>query len=342
MKQTDRQLFDLSIWTIVKFFAIVLVLIALYFLRDIFFILFVAFVVASALKPGVDWLVRWKIPRALSVLLFYFLFIGFLILIVKEIIPLLLVQIKELLNNFPIYYRYLEKILILITDYSNQFGGINVLSGSALQTLDEFSFTAGSFWPAISGFFGGVASFVVMLVLTFYMLIEESAVKKFTKNFLPAKYYDVLSDLIEKIQIKISSWAKGQVSLSFIIFALVYLSLSILGVKYALLFALLAFMGEFIPYVGPLLASLPAIFVAFVESPLKGLFVILIFVLIQQAENHVLVPKIMQRAIGLNPLIIIVALLIGAKTAGVAGVILAIPVATVISVVMNEFYLSKE
>ena len=111
-----------------------------------------------------------------------------------------------------------------------------------------------------------------------------------------------------------------------------------LGVKYALVLALLAFLGEFIPYLGPVLAALPAILVAFIDSPLKALFVFIIFVIIQQVENHILVPKIMQKAVGLNPLISILALLIGARLGGVMGVILAIPITTAIIVIISEIF----
>ena len=155
---------------------------------------------------------------------------------------------------------------------------------------------------------------------------------------VPYKYHVFLSELINKIQKKISSWLKGQIVLSLLIGFFVFISMMTLGVKYALVLALLAFLGEFIPYLGPVLAALPAILVAFIDSPLKALFVFIIFVIIQQVENHILVPKIMQKAVGLNPLISILALLIGARLGGVMGVILAIPITTAIIVIISEIF----
>jgi predicted PurR-regulated permease PerM len=116
----------------------------------------------------------------------------------------------------------------------------------------------------------------------------------------------------------------------------------ILDVEYALILALVAFICEFVPYIGPMIAAVAAIFVAFIESPLLALFVLVLFIVIQQAENHILVPRIMQQAVGLNPIISIIAVMIGFKLAGLVGIILAIPVATAIGLIAKELYSGTE
>jgi len=123
---------------------------------------------------------------------------------------------------------------------------------------------------------------------------------------------------------------------------MVYLGLLILGVKYALILALIAAIGEAVPYLGPIMTAIPAVFLAFVQSPIKALLVLILFILVQQLENHILVPKVMQKAVGLNPISSIIALLIGAKIGGIVGMILAIPVATAASVVIYEVWQVKE
>ena len=144
--------------------------------------------------------------------------------------------------------------------------------------------------------------------------------------------------LITRIQHKLGLWLKGQLILSLIIFGLVFIGLSIIGVEYALLLAFVAGVFEIIPFLGPTLAAIPAAFFGFTQSPVLGLLVIALYVLIQQLENHVIVPKVMSKSVGLNPLIVIVAFLVGAKIGGFIGVLLAVPVATAISVFLSDFF----
>jgi predicted PurR-regulated permease PerM len=172
--------------------------------------------------------------------------------------------------------------------------------------------------------------------------VQEDSIKRTTRSLVPKRYQDFVVQLINKIQRKIGKWLKGQLILSLIIGVLSYLGLLILGVKFALVLALIAAIGEFIPYIGPVISAIPAIFLAFVQSPIKALFVLILFIVIQQLENHLLVPKIMQKAVGLNPIISVVALLIGFEVGGVIGAVLAIPVATAISIIIKEMFEEKE
>ncbi|OGF30549.1 hypothetical protein A2300_01690 [Candidatus Falkowbacteria bacterium RIFOXYB2_FULL_35_7] len=338
MSETRNQLVNLSILTIIKFFLVILLIIFLYLIRDLILILFVSLILSSALSPGVDFLTKKKIPRTLSILFFFLLFIAIAIAIITLIVPVLISQFSELLQSGPVYYNKLQTLFSSLQTFSAEHGQ----SDNFLKALNifqsEISASAGGFIGSLFQFFGGIFSFVITLVLTFYLLLEENAIKRASQMIVPYKYHVFLSELINKIQKKISSWLKGQIVLSLLIGFFVFISMMTLGVKYALVLALLAFLGEFIPYLGPVLAALPAILVAFIDSPLKALFVFIIFVIIQQVENHILVPKIMQKAVGLNPLISILALLIGARLGGVMGVILAIPITTAIIVIISEIF----
>jgi predicted PurR-regulated permease PerM len=144
--------------------------------------------------------------------------------------------------------------------------------------------------------------------------------------------------LVNRMQDKIGLWLRGQIILSVIIFLLTYLGLSILGVKYALVLALVAGLTEFVPYLGPILAAIPAVFFAFTQDPMLAVFVIVLYYIIQLFENNFIVPQLMQKVVGLNPVVSIVVLLIGFKVGGIIGVILAIPVATAIGVFAKDIF----
>lgn len=342
MKKTKPKLIDISLISIVKFFLVLMVIVFLYFIKDILAILFVALLLSAAVGPAVNSLARRKIPKSLSVLVMFFLIIAFIAMVIILLIPPISQQLHQFTINLPEYADKVNQFFSSIEKFTWQFSQASGLQTATQAIQQSLQFGAGSVFDTIFSIFGGLISFLVVLVITFYLIVEEDAVRQTTKIIVPNKYQDFLADLIKKIQIKINAWLKGQFILSFIVGLLVYLGLLILGVDYALILALVAFVGEFIPYLGPVLAAIPALFVSFIASPILALFVLILFIIIQQAENHILVPKVMQRAVGLNPVISVIALLLGAKLAGLVGVILAIPVATAFGVLIKEIYLAKE
>ena len=342
MAKTKPQLIDLSILSIIKFFLVVVFLFFVFYTRSIWAIVFVSLILTAALRPSVNRLATWKIPRTASVIAFLLILVGFLAFVVTSFIPLLVEQSSQFIENFPLYSQKLNQVFSSFNQLMPSFGEVENYSETLNELKIFFTPSASSVFSQVVGVFGGLVSFVLMIVLTFYLLIDETGVTQAVKFIIPEKYQSFSTELINKVQKKIAAWLKGQLILSFIVGLLVYVSLLILGVDYALILALLAFVGEFIPYLGPILAAVPAVFVAFVFSPILGLFVLIIFIAIQQAENHILVPKVMQHAVGLNPVISIIALLIGAKIAGLVGVVLAIPTVTAIGVIIKEIYANPE
>jgi len=202
----------------------------------------------------------------------------------------------------------------------------------ALSTATEGVFTA------LSSAFGGVIFLIAVLVLTMYMIIEEDALIKIVKEFTPTRYHSHLGETAMRVQVKMGQWLRGQLFLMLFVGALTYIGLLILGVPFALVLALIAGILELIPYAGPILSAVPAIIVGFSISPVMAVMIIVLYFLVQQLENNLLVPKIMEKAVGLNPVIIIVAVLIGAKLGGILGAILAVPVATIVSVILTDVY----
>ncbi len=332
---------NISSTTIIKIILIFIMFYFFYLIREILAVLFVSLVLASAIDPWVDWMQERKIPRGIGVIIIYLILFLAVGLVTILIVPPIIQELGELYDKFP---QFLEKAFsgaATIKDYSLKYGFLeNVKSniGSITSHIQQAIF---SVFSTVSGVFGSIISFFLVLVITFYMTVEENAIKKVIWSIVPKKHQIYSMQLVNRMQKKIGLWLRGQLILSLIIFILTYLGLLILNIKYALVLALIAGMTEFIPYLGPILASIPAIFLAFTQSHMLAVFVAVLYYIIQLTENNIIVPKLMQKVVGLNPIVSIAVLLIGLKVAGVAGAILSIPVATAVSVFIKDYFEHK-
>ena len=340
-KNVTHTKIDISTWAYLKVLILILTIWFLYLIRDILAIVFFSVILASAVDPVVDALQNRKIPRALGILFIYLLLLGFVAVCLSLIVPAIILQSQELLSTLPAYFDSVSAGFDLVKYYTSQYG----ITESFTNTVNSFteSFTSnGKVFSFLSGIVGGVISFILILVITFYMVVQENAIKKAFRFLAPPKYQPYFTQLFHKIQKKIGLWLRGQLILSFIVGLLSYVGLLLIGMPYALVLALIAGIAELVPYIGPVLGAIPAIFIGLTISPLLAFAVLILYIVIQQLENNILVPKIMQKAIGLNPLISICSLLIGAKIAGVLGAVMAIPVATALSVIVSDFFSERE
>ncbi len=326
---------DYSTKVILKVVAVLLILGFLWIIRDILIILLLALVIASAMEPMVDYLSRRKIPRSVSVLGAYFVVIALVALIATLMTPLVMEQFKLLTENLP---QYAVQIQARYPNLMALFGGADL--NGVIQTLFSGGGT-GSFVTRTVGLFNGLFAVVTVLVISFYLVAADRGMKKFIHDLVPSAHQNVVMNLIEKIQRKMGLWVVGQIILSVFIFVLTYIGLSILGVKYALFLALIAGLLEVVPYVGPFLAAIPAVFFALIQSPALVIGVIILYIIIQKTEGYVLVPKVMEKTVGTSPLVVLLALLIGFKVAGILGLLLAVPLAGAIMVVIAELFNQK-
>ncbi len=328
--------FNISTLTIVKIILTVLIISFVYLMRDVLMIIFAAVFLAILLDPLADWFEKRKIPRVLAVLLVYILLLALLSLIVVLIIPPLTAQFQQLTDKIPTYWEKLKSL-------GSEGFLANYDSGTlqkGFKSIEE-NLTQGIF-TGIGGIFGGVVSFFLVLVLTLYMVVEEKELKGIARSLIPAQYQPYLFQTAGRIKEKMGAWLKGQLILCLIIGFGVFVGLSVFGVEYALVLALIAGLLEMIPYVGPWTAAALAVFIALGQSPALALVVLIYFIVLQQAENNLLVPKIMQKAVGLNPIISILAVITGAKLAGFIGVLFAIPVASALSILLQDFFRPKQ
>ena len=332
----QNQTLHISGWSVIRVILILLVFYVLYLIIDVLALLFVSLILAAALDPTVDYLQRYKIPRGVTLFGIYILAFGILSLMVVLLIPALVTQISDISQQFPAIVEKATSLFNTVQSYSENTGFAKEIQNSLGSIQTALVNATGGVIQTAAGIFGGIISFLTVLIITFYITIEEEAIKRFVFTSVPKKYQIYTMQLINAIQHKIGLWLRGQLILMFVIGIMTYIGLWAIGVEYALLLAIIAGIAEFVPFLGPVIASVPAIFIAFTQSPLQALAVIILYVVIQQLENNLIVPKIMSKSVGLNPLVVIIVLFIGWELAGVVGAIFSIPVATAIYVVMQS------
>ncbi len=329
--------------TIIRVALFVLLIVLLYALRNILIVFLFALVLASAISPFVNWLESKRIPRLLGTLILYLTVFGLLVLTVTLVIPYVSNDLTELAVILP---RVLERITLSLDivqqgapkyfDFISEFQNLLEVFTSYLQQLSQ------SALGFIVGVFGGIFSFLAILVISFYLTVMKNGVESFLSSVVPDEYEKYTIGLWKRAEEKVGRWLQGQLLLSLIVGLLVYVGLSLMDVKFALVFGLLAMVLEIVPIAGPVLAAIPAVIMAFLQGPTLGLWVVVFYVAVQQLENHILMPLVMGRTVGLNPVVIILALLIGGSLAGIAGAILAVPIATVIVEVIDDMAKHKE
>ncbi len=323
-----------DIWSIAKIVLVLVGLWVLYLLRDLILIVLVAGLLAAIITPMVNYLERKKIPRWLGAL---FIYLGILLILISvglAIVPAVVSQTKLLIDQIP---EFLRSVLSRFQASSQkQFVDLldSWLSKSALSTKSVFSL--------LGTVAGQVISFIMVFVLSFYMSVRKKGARPFVGSLIPEKYQKFLGSFMVSVQKEIGAWARGLCALCLFVGVLVYIGLSILGVKYALTLAVIAGLTEVVPYIGPWLGAIPAVIIALTQSPTLVLLVIILYVIIQQVENHLISPYIMHRAVGLDPLIIILALLVGGKLAGPIGMVLAVPAATIIAILIRYYLEHRE
>jgi predicted PurR-regulated permease PerM len=335
--------FTISTKSLFKVLGFIIFIYLVYLIRDILLILFVALIFSALIDPFANWFQKHKIPRSLAVLIIYIALFGALSLFITVLAPVVAEDVPQLISNVGVFVEDVQNNQAL----QDFWVGVQSIPGSlgfesssqVVPAQGNVESTLSGVFSTVTGVFGGIFSFVLVLVMTFYMVSQEDPLKKIFRNVVPDEYVPYLTQLFKKMRLKLGAWLRGQIALSAIIGLLVFLGLFALDVRYAAVLGLLAAMMEFVPYLGPVFSAIPALLLAFSDGGMvKFVAVLIMYIIVQQMENHLLVPKVMQRAVGLNPIISIVALLIGAQLAGLVGVLLAIPVATALSVFLRDVF----
>lgn len=325
----EKNELKISSWTIIKVILICLSFYLIFLIKDIIALFFIVLILTATLRPIVN---RWeaKIGRLPSVLTFLLIAVAIIAAMVYIIIPPVIEQLKQLIVAFPDFFNHLT----FLQSYAPQ---MKAALSSLANNIGNFT---GSFVSITAGIFGGLVSIITATVMTVYLLLDKKGIADFVKSFIPDQNGAVI-ELARKVSRKVGDWFRGQMFLCAIIGVIDFIGLTIIGVPYALTLALISGIFEIVPTIGPMLSGAIAILIVIGVSPLKALLVLILYVVVQQLENSFIVPKVMQKAVGLSPVIIILAFLIAAKLMGVMGAILAVPIAASLSVIIKEWPLIK-
>ncbi len=287
----------------------------LFEIRNILVTVFLSYIIMAALNPFVRQLMHHRVPKIAAIVFVYSIVIAFIVLLVIPILPFFISQIQSLLKAIPSY-----------VDTASQALGIQVNKDQINSVISPIASSVGqNAFSVTSKVFGGIFSVITLFILSFYMLIDRNRIGRSVPGLLPEEFKEKGILTIHLVEEKLGAWLRGQVILSLAIGVITWVALTILGIPFALPLAILAGFLEIIPTLGPIIAAIPATIVALAISPVMAISVIGVYIGIQLAENNFLVPKIMQKAVGLNPVIIIIAILVGGNLMGVAGALLSIP-----------------
>ncbi len=336
--------------SIIRILLFLVLIFFLYYIRDIVLVVLSAVVIASAIEPATKWFRKYKIKRLPATILIYVTLILALAGFFVFFVPKLLDQAITFLNttsstaSLSDVWSPLRDSGFLPSSVVSAIPGQDLSVQDAVNALKQFlSGTSGGAFRTASYIFGGALSFFLIVILSFYLAVQEDGVGDFLRFISPIQYHDYIADLWRRSQAKIGQWLQGQLLLCVMIGLLVYLGLMILGVKHALLLASLAGFFELIPIFGPILSAIPAVLVAFtIGGVSKGLLVVGLYLIIHQFENNLLYPLVVKKIVGISPILVILALAIGFKLAGFLGAILAVPIASALLEYVHDIEKDKQ
>ena len=328
---------EISMTSILKVILTVISFVLLYLLKDILIVFLFAIIIASAISPFTNWLESKGVPRLLGVLLLYLAVFGLGALTVSLVIPYVSNDLTQLTGVLPKILESVSSSLDTVQqgspkyfDFINEIQNMLDVIASSLQQFSQSAF------GVIVSVFGGLFSFMAIVIISFYLSVQKNGIELFLSSVVPHKYEKYAVDLWRRAELQVGRWLQGQLLLALVVGLVVYVGLAIMGVKFALFLGLLAMVMEIVPVAGPVLAAIPGVGLAFLESPSLGLWVLIFYIVVQQLENHILVPLVLGKTIGLNPVVVIMALMVGGNLAGISGAILAVPIATIIVEVIDD------
>lgn len=327
----------ISTGTILKVLGIMLALGLAWVLRDILLYTFTAVLIAGVMYPLATWAERHRIPKGLTVAVVYILLIGLLITAISFLVPALLDQTRLAAGAFGNTLGWLQDATNLLKEVAGRMGIQTGTAPTIAGVAGQAQEVALGFLGTLNTVAGGVAGALVVIVLSFYIIIEDEAARKAFRSLVPPQYQEFAIRLVWQVVEKLGAWMRGQLALSASVSTTYFILFTVLGLPYPLLLALVAGLFEFIPYIGPIIAASIATFIAFTVAPWMALAVAVTIIVFQQLQNNIVAPMVMRRAVGLNPVISILAFLVGAKLFGAVGAIFAIPVATACSVAAAEY-----
>ena len=324
----------------------VIMLWAAYLIREVLLVLYISALLAIGFSPIVRLIERQRLlpvgtrrfPRWLAILVLYVFIIGTLVAIGSVILPPLVGQARDLWAQRGQMFEQGQNFLLERGILSHPV----TLREAVEQAPVGGGDAVGTVFGAVRGVIGGIVGFLTILILTFYLLVDAGTIRQTFLRVFPKPQRPRVDSLTRTITVKVSAWLGGQLLLGGVIGVTSAIALWLMGVPFFYVLALICGIGELIPVVGPILSAIPAILVAATVSYKTALAVLIFFLVQQQFENHVLVPKVMERQVGVSAVMVIIALLIGGNLLGIMGALLAVPTAAIVQVLFTEIIDQRE
>lgn len=353
-----------SVESVVKATIAIFLLIALVevlgMIKSIIIIFLVALFLAATINPAVDRLARYKVPRAAGIIIIYLLVIGVFVVMFSNLVPIIADQVGQLANSVRSMVQNLVQnpnpnswFMKQLQPYANQIWQnldqtqvISQISNTLKTIAAQLTNFAGNAIGAMFTIFHGIFNLLLVLIITFFMILNSKHTSDFFHSLFPHRYSAYISLKSEQISTRIGEWIRGQMLLALAMTALTLIGFKIIGLNYALTLGLLSGLAEFIPYLGPIITFTSAALIALNQNPVLVLWLIPAYAIIQFIESNILVPLIVGRSVGLNPIVVIFALLSGATIGatvggsfglGLVGMIVAVPTANIISLFVEDY-----
>ncbi len=332
----SEKILDISWRTILKISLVVLCFYIVYSIRDIIVWFIFALTISILFNPVINFLQKRKISRIVGIILVYFGFFGIFSFLVYLVVPLFASEIRLFLESFP---QYFEKISPPLKGLGFQaFENMETFIESIGTTLEKM---ADNIFNVLFVVFGGFFSFLGIITIAVFLSLEEKAVEKTLVLFFPKKYESYVLNLWERCQKKVAGWFGARIIACLFVGIASCITFLLFDIKYPLALGLFAGVFNFIPYIGPLFTAILLFLIIFPTEMLKAVFVLIVFFLIQQIEGNVLSPLLMKKIIGISPVVVVIALIVGGKLWGILGAFLAIPLAGILFEFLKEFLQKK-
>ena len=332
----------------------------LFYVKSIIIIFLVALFLAATFNPAVDKFQHYHIPRGLGIFIVYFIVLGVITLIFTSLVPIIAEQVsslalsaRDMVQNIVSgeemdswFMRRIQPIANQIWQNVDQTQILNGLTTSLKEVGSKLTSFAGNAIGAIFTVFNGIFNLLLVLIITFFMVVNKENTSNFFHSLFPHKYSGYISQKTKEVSTKIGEWIRGQVLLALAMGLVTFIVFSIIGINYALTLAMVSALAEFIPYLGPLITFSSAALIALNQDPVLVLWLIPAYAVMQFLEGNIMVPLIVGRSVGLNPVVVIFALMAGATIGynigggiglGLVGMIIAVPMANIISIFVTDY-----
>jgi predicted PurR-regulated permease PerM len=333
-------LFNVSHTTLFRIVSVVILLAGVVFLKDLLVLIFVAWIIASGVYITAESLhTKYNLPKTLSITGMFVLFLGALVGLMFVLVPLVMNESYEVIQSFP---TILIKIESLWESWSGQQESLVDFFQKNANLQQYMSNVTTGFFFTTRGLASLISYVFLVFVLSLYIAMDTQGLDKTILHYTPKAKRAYMKVWLVQAREKLGAWFIGQLCIAIILGGLSYLALAMVGIKYAVLLAVAAGILNMIPFLGPTLSAIPAVFFGLLQGWQVGVYVLIAYIFIQQVDGNFLTPMVMNKVTGFNPAVVIVAILIGASLAGALGAVVALPVLSLVTLTLEMNYTFKE